>query len=272
MQTGNERLEADTIVDNIRGGEISVVEAVAEALPEVFRTHVVAALDLKATLNLAQVSKSYNDAVWSVDGVRSIKAKLKMYGAELNKRAPHERRAEPMYWAISYANLPAVRALLESGEDVNNPLHNGTTALHLCSFVDRPAKLKALIELGADINKQDNYGCTALSMASRFDETLNVTELIKAGADVNLADTNGNTPLMFAVMYGRQTSTHVLLFYGAGADVHKANNHGESPLDHANMMLADSREEDFEEGNNYDVYNRYEAIVTMLKHASSISA
>ena len=29
MQTGNERLEADTIVDKIRGGEMTVVEAVA---------------------------------------------------------------------------------------------------------------------------------------------------------------------------------------------------------------------------------------------------
>ena len=271
MQTGNERLEADTIVDKIRGGEISVVEAVAEALPEVFRTHVVAALDLKATLNLAQVSKWHNDAVWSVDGVRSMKAKLKMYGAELrHKHAPG--CTEPMYLAASYGNLPAVRALLASGEDVNKPLHNGMTALHYCSRVDKPAKVEALIELGADINKQDNYGCTALSMASRFDETLNVTELIKAGADVNLADNNGDTPLMFAVTHECQTSTHILLFNGAGADVHKANNHGESPLDHANMRLAESSEEDFEEGNNYDVYMRFEAIVTMLKHASSISA
>ena len=274
MQTGNERLEADTIVDKIRGGEISVVEAVAEALPEVFRTHVVAALDLKATLNLAQVSKWHNDAVWSVDGVRSMKAKLKMYGAELrDKRTPGG--AKPMYWAARYGNIPAVRALLlESGEDVNDPLNeNGMTALILCSFFfDKPAKVKALIELGADINKQDNYGCTALSMASRFDETLNVTELIKAGADVNLADNNGDTPLMFAVTHECQTSTHILLFNGAGADVHKANNHGESPLDHANMRLAESSEADFDEDDNYDVYTRYKAIVKMLKHASSISA
>ena len=271
MQTGNERLEADTIVDKIRGGEMTVVEAVAEALPEVFRTHVVAALDLKATLNLAQVSKWHNDAVWSVDGVQSMKAKLKMYGAELrHKHAPG--CTEPMYLAASYGNLPAVRALLASGEDVNKPLHNGMTALHYCSRVDKPAKLKALIELGADINKQDIKGRTALSLASRFEQTLNVMELIKAGADVDLADFDGDTPLMFAVMYGRQTSTHVLLFYGAGADVHKANNQGVSPLAESELLLAESSEEDFEEGNNYDVYNRYESIVTMLKHASSISA
>ena len=273
MQTGNERLEADTIVNKIRGGEISVVEAVAEALPEVFRTHVVAALDLKATLNLAQVSKWHNDAVWSVDGVQSMKAKLDMYGHELRNNRPPHIIAEPMSWAASYGNIPAVRALLESGEDVNKPLNEYSwTALHYCSYVDKPAKVKALIELGADINKQDISGCTALSLASQCEQTLNVMELVKAGADVNLSDNYGNTPLMFAVMYGRQTSTHILLFYGAGADVHKANNLGESPLDHANMMLAESSEEDFEEGNNYDVYMRFEAIVTMLKHASSISA
>ena len=174
-----------------------------------------------------------------------------------------------MYWAARYGNIPAVRALLlESGEDVNDPLNeNGMTALILCSFFfDKPAKVKALIELGADINKQDNYGCTALSMASRFDETLNVTELIKAGADVDLADNKGDTPLMWAVMYGFQTSTHVLLFYGAGADVHKANNKGVSPLDQANTELADIAQEDS------DVYMRCEAIERMLKHASSISA
>jgi hypothetical protein len=43
-------------------------------------------------------------------------------------------------------------------------------------------------------------------------------------------------------------------------------------LAESELLLAESSEEDFEEGNNYDVYNRYESIVTMLKHASSISA
>ena len=184
MQSGNERLEADTIVDKIRGGEISVVEAVAEALPEVFRTHVVAALDLKATLNLAQVSKWHNDAVWSVDGVRSMKAKLEMYDlARVEEYGTDNKRiTEPMYWAASYGNLPAVRAFLESGEDVNKPLNEYSwTALHCCSYVDRPAKVKAIIELGADINNQDTSGCTALSLASRCEQTLNIMELIKAG-------------------------------------------------------------------------------------------
>ena len=66
------RRAIEPIADKIRRGEISVFVAVAEELPEVFRTHVVPKLELLDTLALACVNKSYNSAVWSVEGVRSI--------------------------------------------------------------------------------------------------------------------------------------------------------------------------------------------------------
>ena len=53
--------------------------AVAEELPEVFRTHVVRKLGLLETLRLAQVNKFYNAAVWSVEAVRSLDEKAKDY-------------------------------------------------------------------------------------------------------------------------------------------------------------------------------------------------
>jgi hypothetical protein len=60
------------------------------------------------------VSKSYNDAVWSVEGVRCMDAKIKAYAEKFgNVFVPS------MHWAAGYGNLPAVRAHLESGEDVN---------------------------------------------------------------------------------------------------------------------------------------------------------
>ena len=46
METRSKRRETEPIVDKIRRGEISVFVAVAEELPEVFRTHVVAKLEL----------------------------------------------------------------------------------------------------------------------------------------------------------------------------------------------------------------------------------
>ena len=57
--------------------------AVAEELPEVFRTHVVRKLGLHETLTLAQVNKFYNAAVWSVEAVRSLEEK-----AERLREAP----------------------------------------------------------------------------------------------------------------------------------------------------------------------------------------
>ena len=75
METRSKRRETEPFVDKIRRGEISVFVAVAEALPEVFRTHVVRKLGLLETLNLAKVNKFYNAAVWSVEAVRSLDEK-----------------------------------------------------------------------------------------------------------------------------------------------------------------------------------------------------
>ena len=73
-----------------------------------------------STLNLAQVGKWYNDAVWSVDGVRSMKAKI--------EAAKPDYLSEPLYWAARYGNMPAVRALLKSGVDVDTDLFGGLHA------------------------------------------------------------------------------------------------------------------------------------------------
>ena len=60
-----------TTLMSLRSGTVSIVEAVAVNLPDVFAAEIVPKLDWISTLNLAQVSKSYRDAVWSVPGVSS---------------------------------------------------------------------------------------------------------------------------------------------------------------------------------------------------------
>ena len=77
MTLASGRVDFTTTLNSLRWGYVSIVEALSEQLPDVFRTEVLPKLDLRATLDLAQVSKSYRDAVWNVDGVRSMKAKLK---------------------------------------------------------------------------------------------------------------------------------------------------------------------------------------------------
>ena len=96
METRSKRRRTEPIVDKIRRGEISVVVAIAEELPDVF------AAEILPKLNLAQVSKRYNDAVWSVDGVRSMEAKIK---AKI-KATSTGYSSEPLYWAAYCGNVP----------------------------------------------------------------------------------------------------------------------------------------------------------------------
>ena len=80
-------------------------------------------------------------------------AKIKAYAEKIGKVF-----VPSMHYAAEYGNLPAVRALLESGEDVNKREPKlGQTALHCAAYCDRPVTLKALIEAGADVNAQDTW-------------------------------------------------------------------------------------------------------------------
>ena len=210
----------------LRRGETSILAAVAMKLPDVFAAEILPKLGLFDTLNLAQVSKSYNDAVWSVEGVRCMDAKVEAY---LKKIGKSYYSTPSMHYAANSGNLPAVRALLESGGDVNKREPKARlTALHFAAYNDEPVTLKALIEAGADVNAQDSQGCTSLSFAAQQDNPMIVMELIKAGADVNLARHDGATPLLMAAQNGHEGCAAVLIH--AGADVHRRSEMGNTPI------------------------------------------
>ena len=104
-----------------------------------------------------------------------------------------------MLWAAKHGNVPAVKALLESGEDVNRWIRLESraeycTALHIAAEYGHAAVTKILIEAGADVNAQRAEGNTPLydavmSWDNTFREgktTATVALLINAGADVNM--------------------------------------------------------------------------------------
>ena len=240
-----------TTVRYLQRGAISILDAVAEEIPDVFTEHILPKLDLDDTLNLAQVNKAYNDAVWSVDGVRSLEKKIKAHIKYLTDTGykfeedscEGETYTVPMYWAIKHGNLPAVRALLKSGVDVNEIINTDEDrALHYAAIKPNPKVVKALIEAGADVNVRDCEDDTALISAIWPKLNVpNVMELIKAGADVNIADNYGETPLHLAVRDGQEIS--VALLIQAGADVHKVNEDGNSPMEIAVKLEASWKED-----------------------------
>ena len=224
--------ESDTVT-YLRRGTLDILDAVAVQLPDVFYGEILPKLDFEDTLNLAQVSKAYNDAVWSVGGVRSLKAKIKTRLIKIRKK--NVVTTKPYYWATRHGNVPAVRACLESGVDVNKVLTlSQMTALHVAAHFGHAALMKALIEAGADVNKRASidavdaigkvtgtrHNVTPLYFAAQKGHTHVVMELIKAGADVNQANSDGFTPLYKAAQNGHDGC--VALLIQAGADVRKA--------------------------------------------------
>jgi hypothetical protein len=72
------RSDTESVIDKIRRGEISALDAFAAELPEVFAAEILPKLaTVKDTLRLAQVNKLCRDTVWSEDNVRSLGAKFR---------------------------------------------------------------------------------------------------------------------------------------------------------------------------------------------------
>ena len=102
--------DVSPILASLRCGESSILNAIHEELPEVFTAEILPKLDLISTLNLAQVSKWYRDAVWSVDGMRSLGEKVR---PELFESRPRSTPISSIPLVVTHGNLPAVRAHLE---------------------------------------------------------------------------------------------------------------------------------------------------------------
>jgi hypothetical protein len=253
METRSERRKKDeTIVDRIRLGDISVFVALTQELPDVFTAEILPKLDMISTINLAQVNKSYNAAVWSAEGVRSMQAKIKAHFVEIGKGWT----AVPMYWAANHGNIPAVRALLKAGAGhpyyLDKAFGSGLTALHVAAYHGHASLVKVLIEVGADVNVRNSKVpnqrvdtmYTALFVAAMRGHALIVMDLIMAGADVNIATLKDRTPLFIAAERGHDGVVASLI--QAGANLHKAFQ-GSTPLQIA-------------------VYEKHEKIVKMLRH------
>jgi ankyrin repeat protein len=98
-------------------------------------------------------------------------------------------------------DMPMVKALIESGADVNACDERGWAPLAKavyntemkCGF---PEVVKTLIDAGANIEAAIGYGVRPLMLASGYGETEVVETLLNAGADVLACNEGGYTALM----------------------------------------------------------------------------
>ena len=138
----------------------------------------------------------------------------------------------PIADAARHGDVAALRALVESGEDVNAAQSDGATALHWAVYRNDTESTAFLLQSGADVNVVNNYGVSSLALASQNGNAAIIGQLLAEGADPNdsLHAVNANeTPLMQAARAGQPEAVGALIDAGAAINATESWN-GQSAL------------------------------------------
>src|SRR5438132_5372907 len=119
------------------------------------------------------------------------------------------RDVPPLFAAASDGNATAVREIVKSGADPNAALGslNWTPLMHAIHR-NQIGSVKALLDSGADVNRTGDYeteprtkqrGVTPLMMAAGYGYTPIVELLLRRGADPARVDGDGNRALDYAL-------------------------------------------------------------------------
>jgi ankyrin repeat protein len=120
----------------------------------------------------------------------------------------------PLAQAVKAGNLPAVRALVKSGADVNARSGDGSTPLLWAAHKSNVEIARVLVAAGAAVDAPSDYGITPLLQASRTGDAAMVDLLLQAGAHPSRAHPEGETPLMAAGRAGNVAAVRSLLARG----------------------------------------------------------
>lgn len=140
----------------------------------------------------------------------------------------------PVADAARAGDLARVRSLIAEGQDVNDALGDGMTALHWAAELENPEMAGLLLASGASLSAGTRIGSfTPLHVAARAGARSVALLLLAAGADPNArATTTGATPLHLAAESGDAEMIRALVVDGADVDV-RDGAWGQTPLFYA---------------------------------------
>lgn len=176
--------DVSATVTFLRSGNISILHAIAAELPDVFGAEVLPRLNLRDTLNLAQTSKLFRDTVWSVRGVQSMRAKIRIAAGEEVDTRKTLKGQTTLHLAVEQRKRSVVDLLLDAGADTKIQNKKGRTVLHLAADQSDGSLIDALLDAGADGNIQDKEGRTALHVAAASFRRTNVPENVRRDGSV----------------------------------------------------------------------------------------
>jgi ankyrin repeat protein len=120
-------------------------------------------------------------------------ALLNARGIDLEAKA---RNGDTALMIASFkANLPAVKALIDKGAEVNK---TGWTPLHYAASIGNNDIVSLLLEKSAYIDAESPNKTTPIMMAARAGHIMTVKLLLDEGADATLKNDAGMTAIDFA--------------------------------------------------------------------------
>lgn len=141
--------------------------------------------------------------------------------ANMASAAPYDLR---LIDASEHDDVPAAKALVAAGVDVNARSGDGSTALHWAAQNNDLAMAELLIHKGAKVNAATDLGVTPLWVAASNSGTAMVERLLQAHANPNIAPQTGHTALMMLSKQGNAQAVKALLDHGANPNTTEAAN------------------------------------------------
>lgn len=133
---------------------------------------------------------------------------------------PDQDGFKPLHRAAAGGHDGCLRALLNSGANMEGAMADGRRALHLAASNGKAGCVQQLLRWKADPSAVTQHGHTALHLAACEGHAGCVQQLLRhlpAGTDIDMLDSKGYTPFLCAVAGGHTAC--VQAFLKAGANV-----------------------------------------------------
>jgi cytochrome c2 len=139
--------------------------------------------------------------------------------------------AGPLHDAVNDGDTAQVKALIASGDDVNQNDRFLGTPLHQAAISGNAEMVKLLLAEGADANIENRRLGTPLHIAAGKGYEAVAALLIVNGANVNVRRRDGTTPLHGAAEGGHNTVVELLIANGADVNAMKPGTGDSSDYD-----------------------------------------